>query len=61
MYGSFASGTLSYGISLIYGYVGSTCYTDIYLFLWMDIFSGNDLSLTLVYGFTLLLPAFFLN
>lgn len=31
--GSFASGLLLYGISLVYGFVGSTNYNNIYIFL----------------------------
>jgi NADH-quinone oxidoreductase subunit N len=33
VYGSFASGLLLYGISLIYGYIGSTNFNQIYIYL----------------------------
>lgn len=47
MYGSFASGILLYGVSLIYGSIGSTCYNDLYYFIAMDVQASNNLPLSL--------------
>lgn len=52
--GSFASGLFLYGVSLIYGFTGSTNLSDIYLYLWTSTFS-NDLSVGIFIGFIFIL------
>lgn len=56
--GSFASGLLLYGISLVYGFVGSTNYNNIYIFLWTTSLS-NDFSLGIIIGFIFILSGLF--
>lgn len=59
IYGSFASGMLLFGISLIYGSLGVTDFTNIYLLLYMLSQDASILPLSLVYGFLLVLAGLF--
>ena len=51
--GALASGILLYGISMIYGFAGSTNFTDL-----TQIFRSGDLSLGLLVGIILIISAF---
>jgi len=53
VYGSFASGLLLYGISLIYGYIGSTNFNQIYIYLWVGSF--YEIPLGIFFGYSLIL------
>lgn len=58
IYGSFASGILLYGISLIYGCSGTTNYYFLYLLLFTDFGNVSSYS-TLSIGFFLVLAGLF--
>jgi NADH:ubiquinone oxidoreductase subunit 2 (subunit N) len=59
IYGSFASGMLLFGISLVYGSLGITDFTNMYLLLYMLSQDASVLPLSLVYGFLLILAGLF--
>lgn len=53
IFGSFASGLLLFGISLIYGFSGTTNLNELYFMLFLS--NLNDISVGLVFGYTLVL------
>lgn len=59
IYGSFASGMLLYGISLVYGSLGVTDFSNIYLLLYSMSQDASALPLSVVYGFLLILAGLF--
>lgn len=56
--GSFASGLLLYGISLVYGFLGSTSFYDISVYI-SNCFSQSDISLGILFGITFVLIGIF--
>jgi len=59
IYGSFASGMVLYGITLVYGSLGVTDLTNIYLLLYIMSQDMSPLPLSLVYGLLLILSGLF--
>lgn len=53
IYGSFASGMILYGISLIYGSLGVTDFSNIMILLHTASHTDSTLPLSLIYGFLL--------
>lgn len=53
IFGSFASGLLLFGISLIYGFAGSTNLNELYYLLYLS--NLNDISVGILFGYTLIL------
>jgi NADH:ubiquinone oxidoreductase subunit 2 (subunit N) len=59
IYGSFASGMLLYGISLVYSSFGTTNLTNIYFLLYSLAIDLDNLPLSLVYGYILIIAGLF--
>lgn len=59
IYGSFASGMLLYGVSLVYGSLGTTNLTHIYILLYSLSIDLDNLPLSLVYGYVLIIAGLF--
>lgn len=59
IYGSFASGMLLFGISLIYGSVGVTDFTNLYMLMQVSLFDGGSMPVTMAYGFLLIVAGIF--
>jgi len=59
IYGSFASGMLLYGVSLVYGSLGTTNLTQIYILLYSLSIDNDNLPLSLVYGYVLIIAGLF--
>lgn len=53
IFGSFASGLLLFGISLIYGFAGTTNLNELYYMLYLS--NLNDISVGILFGYTLIL------
>lgn len=56
--GSFASGLYLFGVSIIYSYIGTTSYSDIYMILWIMSFDST-LIYGLIFGFLLIMSGLF--
>jgi NADH-quinone oxidoreductase subunit N len=59
IYGSFASGMLLYGVSLIYGSLGTTNLTQIFFLLYSLAADADMLPFSLIYGYILIMAGLF--
>lgn len=56
--GSFASGLILYGITLIYGFLGTTAFNEIYTLLWLGTFI-ESYPIGVIFGFIFIISGLF--